>query len=91
MVNAWMQTVQKVKNSMPKGTSLKDILIAAKKVYKKPKALAEGVANTAKKVVKKAAKKAKKTLKGKKRRKTKGNKKRRTVKKSKSRRRRRRR
>ena len=48
MVNAWMQTVQRVKNSMPKGTALKDILIAAKKVYKKPKALADGVASTAK-------------------------------------------
>ncbi len=88
MVNAWMQTVQRVKNSMPKGTALKDILIAAKKVYKKPKALAVGVASTAKKVVKKAARKVKKTLKRKRRRKSKGKKKRRTAKKSRRRRRR---
>ena len=84
MVNAWMQTVQKVKNSMPKGTALKDILIAAKKVYKKPQALAVGAVST----VKKAARKVKKTLKRKRRRKSKGNKKRRTAKKSRRRRRR---
>ena len=39
MVNAWMQTVKKVRDEMPKGTSLKEILVAAKKVYKKPAGL----------------------------------------------------
>lgn len=58
MVNAWMQTVKKVRDEMPKGTSLKEILVAAKKVYKKPAGL-----------VKKAVKNVKKAVTRKKRRK----------------------
>jgi len=57
MVNAWMQTVKQVRNQMPKGTPLKAILMAAKKVYKRPVGL-----------VKKAAKSVKRAVTGKRRR-----------------------
>ena len=49
MVNAWMQTVKKVRDEMPKGTSLKEILVAAKKVYKKPAGLVKKAVSRKKK------------------------------------------
>ena len=66
MVNAWMQTVKKVKASMPKGTLLKDILIKAKKVYAEQKK--KGVSAVGKVVskVKKSARKSRRRRKGKK-------------------------
>jgi hypothetical protein len=51
MVNQWMQTVRQVRDQMPKGTPLKEILIAAKKVYKKPVGLVKKVAKRLKKAV----------------------------------------
>jgi hypothetical protein len=64
MVNAWMQTVKQVRNQMPKGTPLKAILKAAKKVYKKPAGLVKkaftGKKRRKSKGTKKKAKKAKK-------------------------------
>lgn len=57
-----MQTVKKVKASMPKGTLLKDILIKAKKVYAEQKK--KGVVS-----VGKAVKSVKKSLKKRHRRK----------------------
>ena len=71
MANAWMQTVKRVRDQMPKGTPLKAILVAAKKVYKKPAGL-----------VKKVAKSLKKTVTGKRRRRKKGTKKKRKANKS---------
>jgi len=58
-----MQTVKRVRDQMPKGTPLKAILVAAKKVYKKPAGL-----------VKKVAKSLKRTVTGKRRRRRKGTK-----------------
>ena len=69
MVNAWMQTVKRVRDEMPKGTSLKEILIAAKKVYKKPTGLVKKAVKTFKKAV--SRKKRRKKRKGKKTKKTK--------------------
>lgn len=69
MVNAWMQTVKRVRDEMPKGTSLKEILIAAKKVYKKPTGLVKKAVKTFKKAV--TRKKRRKKRKGKKPKKTK--------------------
>ena len=66
-----MQTVKRVRDQMPKGTPLKAILVAAKKVYKKPAGL-----------VKKVAKSLKRTVTGKRRRRRKGTKKKRKAKKS---------
>lgn len=74
MVNAWMQTVKRVRDQMPKGTPLKAILVAAKKVYKKPAGL-----------VKKVAKSLKRTVTGKRRRRRKGTKKKSKAKKGKKR------
>ena len=51
MVNAWMQTVKRVRDQMPKGTPLKAILVAAKKVYKKPAGLVKKVAKSLKRTV----------------------------------------
>ena len=57
MVNAWMETVKNVRDQMPKGTSLKEILQKAKLVYRKPAGLVKNVVKKVKKVVKKAVKK----------------------------------
>jgi hypothetical protein len=78
MVNAWMQTVKQVRDQMPKGTPLKAILKAAKKVYRKPAGLVKKVAKRVKRAVtgkrrkrRGTKKKRKKSRKGKKRKGTK--------------------
>jgi hypothetical protein len=73
MVNAWMQTVKRVRDQMPKGTPLKAILKAAKKVYKKPAGLVKKVAKSVKRRLRRKGTKAKKSKakKGKKRKGTK--------------------